>query len=160
MKRVVFGFLLLILPLGIFAAPTDKLCNQIWFHLAGMSKHVEVYEPNEYTRYKRQTHPGLGVECQNEQYTLALGKFVNSLDRPFQYATAATDILSLADIKLFVGLLAGEYGRTVREPLKIISPIAYVEYTYKYAGINFFVLPPARGYNDYAIFFTQFKLGF
>ena len=160
MKRAVFGLLLLSLSLSTFAAPAGKFCNQVWFHLAGVSKHVEVYEPNEYTRYKRQTHPGLGVECQNEKYTLAFGEFVNSLDRPFQYATVATDIASLADLKLFVGILGGEYGRTVREPLKIFSPIAYAEYTYKHAGINFFVLPPARGYNDYAIFFTQFKIGF
>lgn len=160
MKRAVFGLLLLILPLSAFATTSGKLCDQVWFHLAGVSKHVEVYEPNEYTRYKRQTHPGLGIECQNEKYTLAFGEFVNSLNRPFQYATAATDIVSLADIKLFIGVLAGEYGRTVREPLKIISPIVYAEYTYNHAGINFFVLPPARGYNDYAIFFTQIKLGF
>ena len=156
MKRVYIGVILLAIPFASFAA----MCDQVWFHLAGVSKHIEVYEPNEYTRYKRQTHPGFGLECQNKQYTLAFGEFINSLDRPFQYTTAATDIASIGDVKLFLGMLAGQYGRTVREPLRIVSPIAYIEYTYRHAGINFFALPPAQGFNDYAIFYTQFKLGF
>jgi hypothetical protein len=74
--------------------------------------------------------------------------------------TASTDIVAVGDVKLFVGLLAGEYGRTELEPLRLASPIAYLEYHYKHVGINFFALPPARGLNDYAIFYTQFKVGF
>ena len=135
-------------------------CDQVWFHVAGISKHVEVYQPNEFTRYKRQTHPGLGIECQNKRYTLAAGEFTNSLDRSFEYLTASTSVASIKDVKLFVGMLGGEYGRTVREPLRIVSPVAYLEYHYRFIGVNFFALPPARGVNDYAIFFTQFKIGF
>jgi len=156
MKKTYLGFLLLLFPISSIAA----VCDHVWFHLAGVSKHVEVYEPNEYTRYKRQTHPGMGVECQNGKFTLSAGEFVNSLDRPFQYLTAAKDIFAVRDLKLFAGVLAGEYGRTELEPLRLVSPVVYLEYHYKMFGINFFALPPARGFNDYAIFFTQFKVGF
>lgn len=156
MKSSILGFFLIILPFTASA----KLCEQTWFHMAGVSKHVEVYEPSPYTKYRRQTHPGLGIECQNKQYTLAFGEFTNSLDRPFKYATASTDIAAVSDVRLFVGLLAGEYGLTVRDPLRMVAPIAYLEYQYKHVGLNFFALPPAKGFNDYAIFYTQFKIGF
>ncbi|MDH3326372.1 MAG: hypothetical protein OEM38_06620 [Gammaproteobacteria bacterium] len=159
MKRVSFGLilsLLLLLPLSSFAAA----CDQVWFHVAGVSKHVEVYKPTEFTRYKRQTHPGFGVECKKKQYTLAAGEFTNSLDRPFQYLTASTDIASFYNLRLKAGMLVGEYGRTERAPLRLIAPIAYLDYQYDQVGINFFALPPAQGVNDYAIFYTQFKIRF
>ncbi len=156
MQRATLGFLFLLLPISSSAA----VCDQVWFHLAGVSKHIEVYEPNQYTRYKRQTHPGVGLECQLGKYNLSAGEFKNSLDRPFRYATAAKDIFSIKELKLYAGVLAGEYGRTELEPLRLVSPVVYLEYHYKYLGINFFALPPARGFNDYAIFFAQFKVGF
>ena len=135
-------------------------CDQLWFHVAGVSKHVEVYKPNQYTRYKRQTHPGFGVECSKNQYTFAAGEFINSLDRPFQYITAAKDIANFSQLKIKAGIMAGEYGLTEREPLKLVAPIAYLDYQYKHVGINFFALPPAKTVNDYAIFYTQFKIRF
>lgn len=156
MKHTIFGIVLLTLPLTSFAS----VCEKFWIHAGGVSKHVEVYQPNEYTRYKRQTHPGFGLECQNNSFTLSFGQFTNSLDRPFEYFTASTDVARLGDVKLYVGLLAGEYGLTVREPLKLAAPLAYLEYRFKHLGFNFFALPPAKGLNDYAIFFTQFKIGF
>ena len=156
MKKAYLSFILLFLPLSSYAGT----CDQIWFHVTGVSKHVQVYKPTEYTRYKRQTHPGFGVECSKKQYTFALGEFTNSLNRPFQYLTASKKLAEFYDIKLKAGLLVGEYGRTVLEPLRLIAPIAYIDYQYKYVGINFFALPPAQGINDYAIFYTQFKVRF
>ncbi len=158
MKNCVIGFILIFLPFASHAGT----CEQTWFHIAGFSKHIEVYQANEYTRYKRQTHPGFGMECQTKKYTFAAGEFRNSLDRPFQYATATKTIASLPgyNTKLLAGLMAGEYGRTEREPLRLVAPIAYIEYQYKHVGLNFFTLPPAKGFNDYVIFFTQFKVRF
>jgi len=157
MKRTYLSLILLFSPLSSSFAAT---CDQLWFHVAGVSKHVEVYKPTEYTRYKRQTHPGFGVECKKQDYTVALGEFTNSLDRPFQYLTASTDVASFFKLKIKAGMLAGEYGRTEREPLRLIAPIAYIDYQYQHVGINFFALPPAKGANDYAIFYTQFKIRF
>ena len=156
MKKLFFGLILIAFSLPAFASP----CEQVWLHVAGVSKHVEIYKPNEYTRYKRQTHPGLGVECKKKQYTLAVGEFTNSLNRPFQYFTASKEIASFYKIKLKAGLLAGEYGLTERKPLKMIAPIAYIDFHLKHVGVNFFALPPAKGINDYAIFYTQFKVRF
>lgn len=156
MKQIISGIVFTLFSTVSYAG----LCDQYWFHLGGVSKHVKVYEPNEYTRYKRQTHPGLGFECQNSYVTLASGEFVNSLDRPFTYYTASHGVYSIGGATLFAGLLVGEYGLTVREPLKVYTPVTYLEYRYQHVGINFFALPPVRGFNDYAIFFTQFKLGF
>jgi len=156
MKNVYFGLILSLLPFSSFASA----CDQVWFHLAGISKHVKVYEPTEYTRYKRQTHPGFGMECQKKQYTLAAGEFTNSLNRPFQYLTASRNMASFYKINLHVGMLTGEYGRTERESLKLTTPVAYLEYQLQHVGINFFALPPVKGANDYMIFFTQFKIGF
>jgi len=137
-----------------------SVCDQSWLHIAGLSKHVEVYKPTEYTKFKRETHPGFGMECQKKKNTFALGEFTNSLDRPFQYITASHRTFKYYDFSLYTGLMAGKYGRTEREPLKIITPIAFLEYQYKIVGLNFFALPPAKGFNDYAIFYTQFKLRF
>jgi len=69
-------------------------------------------------------------------------------------------LITIYMLKLFAGVLAGEYGRTVRQPLKLITPIAYLEYKYKHVGLNFFALPAAKGVNDYMIFYTQFKIRF
>ncbi|MDH5544705.1 MAG: hypothetical protein OEZ43_03870 [Gammaproteobacteria bacterium] len=156
MHRLILTFVLAILSASSQAA----VCDKVWVHLAGISKHVEVYQPNEYTRYKRQTHPGIGIECEHPWLTIAAGEFTNSLDRPFLYATAARDVYTLGNLRLFAGVLTGEYGRTVREPLRLVAPIVYLDFHIKNVGLNFFALPPAKGFNDYAIFFTQFKIGF
>lgn len=156
MKKLLFLALLTIAPVASQAA----MCDKTWFHLAGLSKHIEIYQPNEYTRFRRETHPGLGVECQNKRYTIAAGQFTNSLNRPFQYITASKNVFSISKFNLHAGVLAGEYGLTVREPLRLVAPIVYLETHLSHIGVNVFALPPMKGFNDYAIFFTQFKIGF
>lgn len=154
MIRILLCFSFLTLPHFTYAST----CDELWFHVAGVSKHITVYEPTQYTRYKRQTHPGFGVECQTKQYTLSLGEFTNSLNKPFQYGTVAKAFFNLSGFSLFAGILVGEYGRTERESLRLIAPVTYIETKTEHLGLNFFVLPPVQGVNDYAIFYTQLKI--
>lgn len=136
------------------------VCDKFWLHLGGVSKHFEVYQPKDETRYRRQSHPGLGVECKTKVGTLASGEFKNSLDRPLTYYSASKDLYSLGGFKVYGGGLIGEYGRRNRGPMPLVLPTLYLECSKKYLGANFFVLPPAQGWNDYVVVFTQFKIGF
>ncbi|MEK6748242.1 MAG: hypothetical protein AABY83_03430 [Pseudomonadota bacterium] len=145
----------LLLPFSVSAA----VCEQYWLHLGGVSKHVEVYPPKPYTKYRRQTHPGVGLECQGAWMTLSGGQFTNSLDHDFRYLAASKDLGSLVGITLYAGLMGARYGRD-QGPLNLVMPSVYVEYQYKYLGINLFALPPAEGWNDYLVLFAQLKLGF
>ncbi len=122
MKKSFFGACLLLFPVLANAG----ICQKYWFHIGGVSKHFEVYQPSETTRFRRQSHPGIGFECKTKYATFASGEFTNSLDRPMTYYSTSRDFYTLGDVKLYGGLLLGEYGRRTKGPLPLASPVVYL----------------------------------
>jgi len=135
------------------------VCDQVWMHMGGVSKHIEVYTPKPYTKYRRQTHPGVGVECKTPWVSLAGGEFTNSLDHEFRYVSVTKDLWSFAGFTLYAGMMGAQYGLD-QGPSRFAMPTVYLEYQRNHVGVNFFALPPAQGWNDYLVLFAQIKIGF